>query len=248
MINCIYVCNSFIIADKPPGIPTAPLTTEDTNSAVLQLANQYPDILNVKGLKQLEYGLIHRIDTLTRGLIIVARNQESFDKLITSQKLGKCIKEYTAFCDKTDFVLPSMPVFPQNLKQKILNGENIIVESYFRAFGPKGSQVRPVSIDSSEQTKSEQKKTGYKKYSTEIKLNFLNDGKIKAQCKITNGFRHQVRCHLAWAGFPVCNDPVYNQNLTTDNMFFYASAISFPHPVTEEQVRFSLPQLDKMNQ
>jgi 23S rRNA pseudouridine1911/1915/1917 synthase len=26
---------------------------------------------------------------------------------------------------------------------------------------------------------------------------------------LKRGFRHQIRCHLAWTGFPILNDPVY---------------------------------------
>jgi 23S rRNA-/tRNA-specific pseudouridylate synthase len=32
---------------------------------------------------------------------------------------------------------------------------------------------------------------------------------VQVVCRITEGFRHQVRCHLAWVGLPVVGDETY---------------------------------------
>ena len=49
-------------------------------------------------------------------------------------------------------------------------------------------------------------------YETTIKIISANKEKNQCEvlCKISKGFRHQVRNHLAWIGLPVINDPVYN--------------------------------------
>ena len=69
----------------------------------------------------------------------------------------------------------------------------------------------------------------------------------KINCKISSGFRHQVRCHLAWAGFPIINDKIYNSNFvdnnstaTTEKLQFYATKLEFYHPRTNQLVNFSI--------
>ena len=51
------------------------------------------------------------------------------------------------------------------------------------------------------------KKCGNKIYSTDIKIK-----KNIAVCRITEGYRHQVRAHLAYSGYPICGDMLYNPN------------------------------------
>jgi 23S rRNA pseudouridine1911/1915/1917 synthase len=46
--------------------------------------------------------------------------------------------------------------------------------------------------------------------------------------RILRGFRHQIRCHLAWAGLPIVNDPVYGPPppAETDANFMELNAVS----------------------
>ena len=48
---------------------------------------------------------------------------------------------------------------------------------------------------------------------------------IRIEACITNGFRHQVRCHLAWMGLPIIGDSLYNSNTDGEQLKFTASKI-----------------------
>ncbi|MDR0387539.1 MAG: hypothetical protein LBH57_05840, partial [Treponema sp.] len=78
--------------------------------------------------------------------------------------------------------------------------------------------------------------------------------------RIQRGFRHQIRCHLAWLGFPLVNDPLYGGEifreyrpldmgeedaLYRDQPFlaFRAQGISFDDPVSGEYQEYSLPPI-----
>ena len=152
---------------------------------------------------------------------------------------NKIEKEYTAVCSKQ---MPdsSFPVFENELTQKLLTGEAVSVKSYFRSFSKNGSQVRPVSLIKENNSESALKKSGNKVYETIIQIN-QDEENYTASCKITNGFRHQVRCHLAWSGFPVKGDALYERILTEESkMYFEASAISFIDWESSKKVRFSI--------
>jgi len=215
----------FIIADKPAGLPSAPLFEGD-DSLLTRLLKSFPILLNVGGRKAVEHGLIHRIDTQTTGLVLLATSQVFYDKMLLLQKEGLFKKTYTAHCDFMPDCGEILQAFPPKPE---LSGP---VESYFRPYGPKGSQVRPVTVDCGP---AALKKAAPVLYRTEISI----DEKNMAQASIRAGYRHQVRCHLAWCGYPVKGDSVYNPNFKEgEKMEFYASSLSFPHPLTGEQLIF----------
>lgn len=211
----------FLIIYKPKGIPSAPLTQDDTESALSQAATLFPQIKQVTGKKQIEYGLLHRIDTQTDGLLIIAVTQDCYDFLQDAQINGKITKYYTAECE--DF-RPSSAVYK----------DSGTITSYFRPFGPGNKEVRPVTEESGT---AALKKIGKKKlYTTEYKI--LSENKehktCLVECKIVEGYRHQVRSHLAWIGLPIVGDELYNKKNVglqpNPTMKFSATKIEFEYP------------------
>lgn len=208
----------YAIIDKPAGLPSAPLSADDKNNALIQTAELFPEILNVNGKKEIEHGLLHRLDTATSGLIIIAASQECYDYLQKEQEEEKIYKYYRAQCNVINH-LPEKKEFE--------------IKSYFRPFGPGRKEVRPVTEESG---KAALQKLGKKVlYTTCVKILSIDKDKKTAEveCRITKGYRHQVRCHLAWIGLPVVNDKIYNPLVKKENaepMRFCASKLEFEYP------------------
>ena len=76
----------YLVINKPSGLPSAPLNENDRNNAFSIAAELFPELLNVTGRKEIEHGLLHRIDTETSGLLIIAATQDSYEKLLQLQK------------------------------------------------------------------------------------------------------------------------------------------------------------------
>jgi 23S rRNA pseudouridine1911/1915/1917 synthase len=242
-ISFVYADDDILVVRKFSGIPSAPLKELETENALYYVSQKYPQVLQVNNsYKKIEGGLLHRIDTDTDGLLLFALNDFAWQHLYTQQKQNKFEKEYTAFCVK-DFsnleILKGFPDFP--FGQISENKKNILITSKFRNYGPEKKQVRPVLEN--EKTYA-QKKASQKLYLTEILDVKKIDSIFKINCKITSGFRHQVRCHLAWAGFPIINDKIYNSNFAeknpNGNLQFFATKLSFIHPKTNEITDFSI--------
>ncbi len=214
----------FVIIDKPSGLPSAPLNESNKENAFSQAAELFPQLLNVKGKKEIEHGLLHRLDTATAGFMIIAATQECYDFLQQEQKEGRIIKTYLAECEL---------LRNETVVTELDEGQHIKLTSYFRPYGPGRKEVRPVFPDDSETAlKKVEKKV---LYTTNIKIIKINKEENTAlvECSITNGYRHQVRSHLSWAGFPIINDPVYNTSTnkkSTEQMHFCASKIQFEYP------------------
>lgn len=68
----------------------------------------------------------------------------------------------------------------------------------------------------------------YNKYSL-VKLN------------LQTGRTHQIRVHMAYIGFPIYNDPVYNKNSSTPfGQFLHSWKVEFNHPITNELLSFEV--------
>jgi 23S rRNA pseudouridine1911/1915/1917 synthase len=233
----------FVVLSKPAGLASAPLKSLDEDSAFSQCARLFPAAKSVCGKKAVEGGLLHRIDTATSGLLLVASSQEFYDHIIAAQDAGRFVKGYRAECDVNANNAQALGGFPplgmQAQKAAVLCG--LEISSYFRPFGKGGKVVRPVLQDSNV---AALKKIGSKKiYSTKIvAADFLGEGAAKLECKIAQGYRHQVRCHLAWLGFPVRGDALYNAvgGPSGGPMRFEAVSLEFPDLFSEKIFRFTL--------
>jgi len=240
--------NPFVIIYKPSGMPTAPLSVGEY-SALTQTVECFPAIKKVIGRKIIEYGLLHRIETETAGIILIAATQSAYDSIAQAQADGLFVKEYAAECNLAFsnklIGFCESPYSPQTVQVCISNCKSINVISSFRYYGLHHSAVRPVVAQDSNTAALKKVEKGL--YETEItflpnKVTADSSLPISVDCKIKKGFKHQVRCHLAWIGVPVKGDKVYNSQCTEREQFcFKAVSFSFPHPLTHKTVYFELP-------
>lgn len=240
-VRIIHSCSDFVVAIKNAKIHSAPLQENDTSSALVLVAQEYPEILKVRGKKEIEGGLVHRIDYDTAGLLLFACNQKFYDHILTCQEAGLFKKNYLAFCNfipQCPEILGGFPPTPF-LVDSLNSSEKYQVLSAFRPFGPGRKEVRPVTEDS---VKFSRKKINEKKeklsiYSTNFTISKVEEEIYRVEASITKGYRHQVRCHLAWCSLPIISDPLYNPTSKTSHetcnnslpqMQFFATGFSFP--------------------
>lgn len=230
----------FLVIYKPKDLPSAPLLEDETETALSQAIRLYPDIKNVKGKKAIEYGLLHRIDTPTDGLLLIALTQDFYDYMLEEQKQNRFIKEYSAECDVYTGPIPDG--FPKLEKtyEKLSPGTHFQLKSYFRNFGEGSKSVRPVTEESGKAALKKLKSS--KEYITEVEIIDAEENKVKVKCKITQGYRHQVRCHLAWAGLPIIGDTIYNikDDSREENLHFCATGLYFTNSVTKLEEKYNL--------
>jgi len=177
------------------------------------------------------FDIMHRLDFETQGLVLFAKNEKSYSFFKAAQDRGEFIKEYSALCIPCLYVKSNEKLiegFPEIDIKKYheVNHPPFFVESYFRPFGPGRKQVRPVIDDLKKHKEIAKDKGGF--YKTEIikieeqkvlELKVLElkvPNQYKFTVRIKRGFRHQIRCHLFWIGFPILNDPIYSCLINTD--------------------------------
>ncbi len=105
MTTIIYEDENIIAVNKPASLvvhaaPQANSKTQDTNhkqeTLVGWLLNKYPEIKTVGDDPSLRPGIVHRLDKDTSGVLVIAKNQKTFEFLKTQFKDRKVKKIYVA--------------------------------------------------------------------------------------------------------------------------------------------------------
>jgi len=218
---------NFAVVFKPPKMHCAPSNSKSQKDSTL---------LEWYSEKSPCFDIMHRLDFETHGLVLFAKNKNSYDAFKTLQDNGEFIKEYSAICTKTDITaqLKGFPEYSSGIPQPPFE-----IESFFRPFGQGRKLVRPVIEDGKKHKEIAKDRGGF--YKTEITN--INGNVFTA--RIRRGFRHQIRCHLCWIGFPIQNDPLYScfdeeGNLQGGNLALRAYSLVFKEPVSGKMCEYRI--------
>ncbi|MCL2179807.1 MAG: pseudouridine synthase [Treponema sp.] len=204
------------------------------------------------------FDIMHRLDYETHGLVLFAKNENSYEYFKSLQDKGEFIKEYSSVCiyeqQSNNPSLHTSTRAPAASYSTLINGypqlplinktpslENpSIIKSYFRPFGPGRKLVRPVIDDAKKNKEIAKDKGGF--YITEI----ISINNNIFTMRIKRGFRHQIRCHLSWIGRPILNDPLYsidNDEPVSGNLSLKAHALYFTDPADGRRREYKISPL-----
>lgn len=172
---------TLLVVHKPASQPTAPLRTDEGGTLVNALLARYPELAGI-GHRAREPGLLHRLDTETSGLLVVARDRAAFDTLTRALRAGRLAKRYLAITATVD--LPAEGVVDAPL-------------------GPdptRRGRVRVVPDPDRDYARAAE--TRYRVLETTAALTLL-------ELDVARAFRHQIRAHLAAIGAPLVGDALY---------------------------------------
>jgi len=227
-MRIIYKDRDILIVEKPRQMPVHQLSDADQGTLGNMLLDQFPELRQVGG-RPLEAGLVQRLDNDTSGVMIVARNRNSWLFLREQFKRKTVIKEYFALV----------------LGQIRKSGE---ISSYIAH--SKKSKKKMVVVAKREVAVYKARKA----VSFYLPLKCFKEYSLVKVVTCT-GLRHQVRVQLAWLGYPLVGDKLYqnrkqreNDRLFLQGHFLHASKITFIHPQSQRQVSFSCPLPQELQQ
>lgn len=177
----LHVDADIVAAFKPSGMHTHPVRDTDADTLLHFVGLQHPDVLVPQNPdKKLEGGLVHRLDQGTSGVVVFARNKNSWITLREHWKKKQVQKFYLAW---TNGIFP----FAEPIRIDL-----------FLEHDPK-SKKRMRIAETASGLKAEtsfQRLKAYEKSSLVL-------------IQIHTGVMHQIRVVLAFLGTPVLGDPVY---------------------------------------
>lgn len=229
-IKIIYQDQDLIIIDKPAGMVANRADTVKNQETVEAWAEKQLKVQSAK-LKVDEgsdfykrAGVVHRLDKETSGVMIIAKNEESFKNLQLQFKKGRVEKVYLALCHGA--IRPS-------------EGEiNVPIGRL------PWNRMRFGVLAQGRQAKTLYKVLKYRKF---------NDGKKEEMLTLlevlpATGRTHQIRVHMLYLGHPIFADELYagRKNIRSDRKqlqrhFLHASKIIFNHPATAKSITFESP-------
>lgn len=220
----IYEDESLFVIDKPAGwIVNEASTTK--NQPVLQTWLRQFDYPLVNDIDS-RHGIVHRLDKETSGVMIVAKNKESFDKLQAEFKAREVQKKYIA--------LVHGKVVPEEGEVNVPVGRLPWRRDRFGVVAGGRNSL-----------------TSYKVlefYAGERGGNSLVEFYPKT------GRTHQIRIHCKYIGHAIVADEFYAGRKTARNdrkwcprMFLHAKSIEFIHPASGKKVEFVAELPDQLN-
>lgn len=228
-VKIIFEHKDFLIIDKPAGLLVHKTNNHNSYSLVDFLITKYPDIEGVIDSNQSQeanlqnrYGIVHRIDKDTSGLLVIARNQEALITLKSLFKDRKVYKEYTCLVRgvlKADYGNIRYPI----IRSKLYHTKRVAV------IVDKQSGVKQRTAHS-EYWVSERYKD-----STLLKV------------VIHTGRTHQIRVHTQAIGHPIIGDKLYGGKLerqdknSLNRQFLHASKLKFIYLNQDYEFDSALP-------
>jgi 23S rRNA pseudouridine1911/1915/1917 synthase len=234
----VFDGGEYVVLYKPPFMHSASLRADETGTLQAWCGEHFPGFLSTRGKKAMERGLLHRLDYETQGLVFAALTQRVMDAMLRQQEEGLFIKEYEAVVRGCNGTLAGFPPYPNF--DLFFPAENtpFNIESGFRFYGAGRKSVRPVAAG-----KLSHNGRVYQTQVTQISAINMREGDSWCiETRLTRGFRHQIRCHLAWLGFPILGDILYGGQTSPQPLSLRAVRLTFMDPLTNTPRHVTLGQ------
>jgi 23S rRNA pseudouridine1911/1915/1917 synthase len=207
-MKIIFENKDIIVVDKPVGIAVHAGVGTKEKTLVDFLLEKFPEIKCVGDAPEIRPGIVHRLDKETSGVMIVARNQKTFEYLKDLFKNRQIEKKYLA----------------------VVHGK--LKEKTGRIEGEMGRSKKDFRKQSLMRGKITVRKERYSLTDFKVKKEFESSSLLEVFPK--TGRMHQIRVHLHSIGHPIVGDKKYTfkqyKNIDAPRMFLHAASIRFIGP------------------
>jgi 23S rRNA pseudouridine1911/1915/1917 synthase len=227
-LDIVYEDSDLIVVNKPAGMVAHPAAGHYEQTLVNALLHHTKSLS--EGSASDRPGLVHRIDKETSGLLVIAKNNSSHEKLAQQFKDRTIDRKYWAV-----------------VEGKLKSAEGSI-ESYLtrhpthrKKFASlRDPKTKKVIVGKGTSDIGKWAKTHYKVLWSRGNLHYL-------ELKLETGRTHQIRVHLSEMGCPIVGDELYGSKKDLPRFLLHAAELGFTHPTTGKRLFFKVdwPKEDK---
>lgn len=213
-IDIIYQDEHIVVINKQPGLVVHPGHGNNTGTLVNALLYHVKTLSTDGGPER--PGIVHRLDRDTAGLMVAAKSNEAYHGLVAAFSAREIDKRYQAIVTgkpKKEHDLIDLPL----LRHK------------------KYRHKMSVDVEGRE---------ALTEYWISRIWHPLQGTYTLLDIKIHTGRTHQIRVHMSATGNPVIGDQIYSKKWEKHKVPFLmlaSTALSFRHPVTGEEMSFTVP-------
>jgi 23S rRNA pseudouridine1911/1915/1917 synthase len=207
-----YEDEDIIVINKPAGMVVHPAPGHERGTLVNAVLAHAPDLPGVGGEKR--PGIVHRLDKDTSGLIVVAKHDVALRGVQRQFKQRSVRKVYLALVE--GHIQPAEALIDAPIGRDPRQRKRMTVIPPNRSARARPAQTSYQLIDR------------------------YGDFSLVA-CYPLTGRTHQIRVHLAFAGYPIVGDAVYGRRKSTlplKRHFLHAAELTFRRPLDGESVTF----------
>jgi 23S rRNA pseudouridine1911/1915/1917 synthase len=209
-VDVVYSDDDIIVVNKTAGLVVHPAAGHGIGTLVNGILHLFPEVAGVG--QPARPGIVHRLDSGTTGMMVVARSQRAYDSLVAALTDHSVGREYLAltwgwFDSPTAVVDASIGRDPRNpMKMAVVNT---------------GKWART---------------------HLEVVQTFNEPALLSlVQCTLETGRTHQIRVHLSAVGHAVVGDSMYGgakSALKASRPLLHAAKLTLVHPSTGEEMQF----------
>lgn len=207
MYKAIFENDKLIVVSKEQGVVVQP----DENDKTCLLYEVQHDF----GSEDIR--LCHRLDRNTGGIVILAKNEETYNAVVSLMDENQIVKTYSALCFG-------------NVKQEKKARDGFTT---LKAYHFKDAKKGMVYIYDFPKKYCKEIITKYRTVSYDVKKNVS-----RLEIELVTGRTHQIRAQFAHLGHPVCGDGKYGKNAQNKTVGFkyqalWAEKVSFSKKACE---------------
>ncbi|MGC9610718.1 MAG: RluA family pseudouridine synthase [Minisyncoccia bacterium] len=218
MIDIIYENDDFAAVNKPAGVlvhrpEKGPKSTQEGDVLTDWIKEHLPETLGVGDEPILRPGIVHRLDEDTSGLLLVAKNQPTFEYLKGLFQKHEVQKTYLA----------------------LVCGRMIGRGKIDKPIGLKSGSVKR-SVNAKDMKMVKEAVTEYQALKIFKRPDLEKEGEFKYYSLLRvfphTGRTHQIRIHLASIDHPIVGDKLYgrkkeNEGIGLYRQFLHAESLEF---------------------
>lgn len=210
VLDVVHVDDDIIVINKSAGMVVHPASSHGTGTVVNGILALYPEVATVG--QPARPGIVHRLDSGTTGMMVVARSQRAYDSLVEALTEHEVGREYIAltwghFDSPTATVDAAIGRHPRDpMKMAVVNSG-------------KWARTHLQVVET---------------FNEPANLSLV-------QCTLETGRTHQIRVHLAAVGHPVVGDSMYGgakSALKASRPMLHARRLTLIHPGTGDEMTF----------
>lgn len=158
-------------------------------------------------------GIVHRLDVLTGGIVLVAKTAQALKFLNKQFEEKKAIKKYIA----------------------LLEGKFALNDKLIKGFITEDKKNKKATFNTIEVPES-------KSCALEVEELSLSNENTLIHVNLLTGRFHQIRATFSFFGHPIVNDEKYGaKKITTDSkIFLIANSLEITHPKSNERIVFQI--------
>ncbi len=210
--SVVYEDADVIVVDKPVGVVVHPGSGSARGTLANGLLARFPELVGV-GQRD-RWGIVHRLDRDTSGLLVVARTAEAYDRLVAMMREREISRRYLTvvarvFTNTTGTIEAPIGRDPANpTRMRVVKSGRPAVTHYRRLAQWEDRNAALLSVE------------------------------------LETGRTHQIRVHMAAIGAPIIGDGAYGRRGVLGDPgrpWLHARQLAFAHPRTGEPIDVTAP-------